>query len=286
MNTIAIVADNDSKRTILKEFDNSISISDILASDDYKYIDTVDQHKKYLHLTSNIEIVYKQYTSTIYPVLKTIQQVIFDDNIIGAATIFALGYNQDLDVVETLEQYISGTQLSTYLETSTELYDIVIFGATVSNLLNCFEHKNVVFRDLSPQNLLCEGLYMPILIDYDSSCFNSEANSLNDKPIGTVGYASPEHFELGVVTSKSDIYSFGIILNELLNKCEPDEFDVPGIVPLLRQITSEMISNDPAKRPNASSLDFIFSDLESIVNNEDEEFIIDTEEILNRIDYY
>ncbi len=286
MNTIATVVDDSSKKTILKEFDNSISVSDILASSDYKYIDTVDQHKKYLSLTSDVEIVYKQYPRTIYPVLKKIQQVLFKNNIGGAATIFALGYNQDLDVVETLEQYINGTHLSTHLETNVELYDIVVFAATIAKLLNYFEYTSVVFRDLSPQNILCEGLYLPTFIDYDSACFSSDSESINDKPIGTIGYASPEHFELGRVTSKSDVYSFGIILNELLNKCQADEYDVPGVLPLLRQVTSEMISNTPDKRPNAESLYFIFSDLESIVNYEDEEYVIDTEEILDQINYY
>ncbi len=286
MNTIAFVVDDSSKKTILKEFDDSISISDILASDDYKYIDTVDHHKKYLSLTSDVEIVYKQYPRTIYPVLKKIQQVIFENNLIGTSIIFALGYNSDLDVVETLEQYINGTPLHSQLETTADLFDIVTFGSTIAKLLESFEYENVVFRDLSPQNILCEGLYLPTLIDYDTACFNAYANSINDKPIGTVGYASPEHFKLGEVTSKSDIYSFGIILNELINKYEYNEFDVPGIIPLLRQLTSEMISNNPDKRPNALSLYFVFSDLESIVKYEDEDYVIDTEEILDQISYY
>lgn len=115
-------------------------------------------------------------------------------------------------------------------------------GRTLSRKLICelcdaldyIHHAQVVHRDLKPENILVTHNGQNVkLIDFglseEDSCFEYRI------PGGTVSYASPEQLAGTAVDSRSDIYSLGLIINELSNG-------------KYSRICTRCLKRDPAKR--------------------------------------
>ncbi|CAN6458281.1 unnamed protein product [Victoria cruziana] len=76
----------------------------------------------------------------------------------------------------------------------------------------------VIYRDLKSSNILLDEEFNPKLSDYGLA----KLGPVGDKPhissrvMGTYGYCAPEYASTGQLTVKSDIYSFGVVLLELI----------------------------------------------------------------------
>jgi len=87
-------------------------------------------------------------------------------------------------------------------------------------LANLHEELNIqiIFRDLKSSNILLDEDFNPKLSDFGlarqgpSGGFTHVSTAL----VGTAGYAAPEYIQTGHVSSKSDVWSFGVVLYELL----------------------------------------------------------------------
>lgn len=293
MNTIAIVSDEATGKAILQEFEEAITITDITNMNAYSYIGDVDRHKLFVY-QQDIKLIYKQYNTRCYPVLKILQSIIFK---LGATTItpiYVISYNLDLDVVETLESYCNGETLQSFLNDPYDLslYEFLSFAHSIAELLDSIEPDDIILRDLAPQNIILEDISMPKFIDFDAACIINDNTYINDNTLGTIGYASPEHFELNSVTTKSDIYSLGAILNQIINHLVTDEFDYPKILPFIQSLILKMISNDPYQRPNANSLMYLFDSLRNLdydcdfEHDELEELKDQFEYIIDQLEFY
>ncbi|KAA8516058.1 hypothetical protein F0562_019237 [Nyssa sinensis] len=105
----------------------------------------------------------------------------------------------------------------TRIRITAELCSVLIF------LHSCNPHS-VVHGDLKPANILLDANYVSKLSDFgicrilshDESSSNSTTLCCRTNPKGTFVYMDPEFLSTGELTSKSDIYSFGIILLRLL----------------------------------------------------------------------
>ncbi|XP_010679976.3 probable serine/threonine-protein kinase PBL7 isoform X1 [Beta vulgaris subsp. vulgaris] len=77
---------------------------------------------------------------------------------------------------------------------------------------------SVIFRDLKPSNILLDNEYNPKLSDFGLAKFGpvGDNSHVSTRVMGTHGYCAPEYFLTGKLTAKSDTFSFGVVLLELI----------------------------------------------------------------------
>ncbi len=134
----------------------------------------------------------------------------------------------------------------------------------VCNAVQHAHQKGVIHRDLKPSNVLVtviDGVAVPKVIDFGLAKAVEQSLQLTDvtmhteygKVVGTLQYMSPEQAELkGVdaedVDTRTDVYSLGVMLYELLTGSTPVEKDVLARTALLKVL--EIIRGEDPPRPS------------------------------------
>ncbi len=103
-------------------------------------------------------------------------------------------------------------------------------------------HKNsIVHRDIKPQNLIIPVDGIAIVTDFGiAKAVSNSTITAFGTTIGSVHYFSPEHARGGYTDAKSDIYSLGIVMYEMLTNRVPFDADTPVSV-ALKQVQEDPI---------------------------------------------
>ncbi|KAK7305730.1 hypothetical protein VNO77_43640 [Canavalia gladiata] len=81
------------------------------------------------------------------------------------------------------------------------------------------DEVDVIFRDYKTSNILLDSNYHAKLSDFGLAKNGPEGDKshVSTRVMGTFGYAAPEYIATGHLTKKSDIYSFGVVLLEIMS---------------------------------------------------------------------
>ncbi|MBQ3824386.1 MAG: serine/threonine protein kinase, partial [Clostridia bacterium] len=150
------------------------------------------------------------------------------------------------DVQYIVMEYVDGITLKQYMSKRGALdwRESVFFTDQILKGLQHAHEKGIIHRDVKPHNimLLPDGTIK--VADFGIARFQRfDTVTIADKAIGTVHYISPEQASKNKVDEKSDIYSLGITLYEMLTGKLPFEGETPVEI-ALKQI------NEVPKKPS------------------------------------
>ena len=132
-------------------------------------------------------------------------------------------------------EYIDGITLKEYIDHQKVLKwkEVVHFTVQILRALQHAHDKGIVHRDIKPQNimLLQDGTIK--VMDFGIARFaRSDPQTMTDKAIGSVHYISPEQARGERIDEKTDIYSVGVMLFEMLTGELPFQGESPVSVAL------------------------------------------------------
>ncbi|CAL8155171.1 unnamed protein product [Prunus armeniaca] len=95
---------------------------------------------------------------------------------------------------------------------------IAVGAAQGLEYLHCKANPPVIYRDLKSANILLDDQFNPKLSDFGLAKLApvGDKTHVSTRVMGTYGYCAPEYAMSGKLTLKSDIYSFGVVMLELI----------------------------------------------------------------------
>ncbi|HEV2581666.1 MAG TPA: serine/threonine-protein kinase, partial [Ktedonobacteraceae bacterium] len=150
-------------------------------------------------------------------------------------------------------EYVPGPTLASYIRQNAPLPPLEALNYTMQlcDVLDYLQQQTppVVFRDLKPSNVILSPEGRLALVDFGIARYFKEGQINDTTDFGSPGYASPEQYEgSGQTDGRSDVYSLGVILHEMLSGKRPARGGSRGSQPeALRRI-------NPALSPALSGL--------------------------------
>jgi len=203
------------------------------------------------------------------------------------------------DVEYIVMELIDGITLKQYMEKRGQLNwrESLHFITQIMRGLSHAHSRGIVHRDIKPQNIMVLRDGSVKVADFGIACLENSAQTLTQEALGSVHYISPEQAKGDRTDARSDIYSAGVVLYEMLTNRLPFEGDSAvsvaiqhlSSIPLApREINSEipeplelicMKAMAPDLERRYSSADAMINDLEAFRKNPGVDLDISMEEL-------
>lgn len=147
--------------------------------------------------------------------------------------IYDVGFNEQIQFI--VMEYIDGISLAEYIKLQGVLKwkDAVYFTIQILRALQHAHDRGIVHRDIKSQNVMMLPDGTIKVMDFGIARFNRETDkTLSEKSIGSVHYISPEQARGEMTDEKSDIYSVGVMLYEMLTGQKPFDGETPVAIAL------------------------------------------------------
>ena len=126
-------------------------------------------------------------------------------------------------------ELIDGITLKQYMEKKGTLNwkETLHFGIQIAKALEHAHSRGIVHRDIKPHNVMVLKNGSVKVMDFGIARMMSKGNTLTKEALGSVHYISPEQAKGGRVDSRSDIYSLGVVMYEMMAGRPPYDGDSP-----------------------------------------------------------
>jgi tetratricopeptide (TPR) repeat protein len=132
---------------------------------------------------------------------------------------------EDRNALFIAMEYIDGINLHQYMEKHPSLpFKLVLAVAgQVADALKSAHDKGVIHRDIKPDNIMITNKGKVKITDFGIAHMTESKLTTTGIVIGTMKYMSPEQIKGEKVTAASDLYSFGVVLYEMVTGSPPFE---------------------------------------------------------------
>ena len=174
-------------------------------------------------------------------------------------------------------EYVSGPTLKEVIQQKgcLEPIEAVRIAKEIASALESAHRNNLVHCDIKPHNILVMPDGHIKVTDFGiARAVSASTMTYSGSVMGSVHYFSPEQAKGTVITTKSDVYSLGVVLYEMLTGQLPFNGETsvsialkhlqeepvpirqlnPSIPPVLEAIVQKAMSKDPAYRPSSTEL--------------------------------
>ncbi len=149
--------------------------------------------------------------------------------------VYDVGFEDDMNYI--VMELIEGSTLKDYLQTLPGFMKeeaVINIAIQICSALSQAHSKEVVHRDIKAQNILIDIDGRIKVADFGIARAIGGTINKADDAFGSVHYASPEQVRVRRVDRRSDIYSLGILMYELLTRKVPFDGDTAVSVAMLQ----------------------------------------------------
>ena len=138
-------------------------------------------------------------------------------------------------------EYIEGITLKTYVEKKGQLTfkEAASIAIQVARGIEAAHNKNITHRDIKPQNIMISTEGKVKVTDFGIAKAIS-SNTISSDAMGSVHYASPEQARNGFIDGRSDLYSLGIVMYEMVTGRVPFDGETTVAV-AIQHLQEEMV---------------------------------------------
>ncbi|MBQ7817879.1 MAG: serine/threonine protein kinase, partial [Oscillospiraceae bacterium] len=142
-------------------------------------------------------------------------------------SIYDVSTSDDADYI--VMELIDGISLKQYMEKKGVLNwkETLHFAIQIAKALDHAHSRGIVHRDIKPHNVMVLKNGSVKVADFGIARVMSKSNTLTKEALGSVHYISPEQAKGGNVDNRSDLYSLGVVMYEMMTVRPPYDGETP-----------------------------------------------------------
>ena len=140
-------------------------------------------------------------------------------------SVYDVSRSDDMEYI--VMELIDGITLKQYMERRGQMdwREALHFVIQIMRALSHAHSRGIIHRDIKPQNIMVLRDGSVKVADFGIACLADAAQTLTQEALGSVHYISPEQARGDRIDARSDIYSSGVVLYEMLTGRLPFEGD-------------------------------------------------------------